>query len=111
MTILRKILISSLMAFVTAELALAGILGHSGVVFHVDKYGHWTGHSSHYDYRFYPEKNIIDPIPLIDHHHNIIDEHSHFDDIHSDAYDLLDDGYHGSQPIYVFVQKRHHDYH
>ncbi|XP_071035522.1 uncharacterized protein [Parasteatoda tepidariorum] len=100
------------MAFIfVSRAADAGILGHSGVVFHVDKHGHWGGHSSHYDYRFYPEKSLLGY--LMDHHH-MVDNHNMVDDHHidDDPYSLIPDhGYHGTSDPYFYYAGDHHTYH
>ncbi|GFU21758.1 uncharacterized protein NPIL_309701 [Nephila pilipes] len=81
-----------------------GITGHSGIVMHVNKYGHFSGHSSHYDYRFYPEKSLLDH--LMEHHHT---SHPY------SAYEFLDEPtYHGEdQPLlnYYFQHDHMPNYH
>ncbi|GFY52235.1 uncharacterized protein TNIN_270711 [Trichonephila inaurata madagascariensis] len=81
-----------------------GITGHSGIVMHVNKYGHFSGHSSHYDYRFYPEKSLLDH--LMEHHHS---SHPY------SAYEFLDEpSYHGEdQPLlnYYFQHDHMPNYH
>ncbi|XP_055953971.1 uncharacterized protein LOC129989453 [Argiope bruennichi] len=82
-----------------------GITGHSGIVLHVNKYGHFSGHSSHYDYRFYPEKSLLDH--LMDHHHNPYSYPSEDPYGYSGEQDFYGD----HEPLYYFQHEHMPAYH
>ncbi|GIY27380.1 hypothetical protein CEXT_288581 [Caerostris extrusa] len=94
--------LSVFVLFVLVSASEGGITGHSGIVMHVNKYGHFSGHSSHYDYRFYPEKSLLDH--LIDHHHPYSPS---LEDGYPYNY-LEDHSYHGEHDPLYYYQHDHY---
>ncbi|KAG8180374.1 hypothetical protein JTE90_025424 [Oedothorax gibbosus] len=95
--------------------ALSEIEGHSGIVFHVNKYGHYSGHSTHYDYRFYPEKSLLDH--LIAHHkhssyHHLIPETHIGEELVGYGFGDEHHDYPGShEPFYYYIHDDEHHFH